>query len=292
VEEADLILKLPLSLCGSKDRLIWHYTPNRIFPVKSAYQVAQERQFRTDQKLFWSRIWKLNVKKKICHFIWRCCHGVLAIGEKLFSKGMMVERICHSCGEGVESLEHILFNCEKAKQVRRLAPVQWIMIEKQDQGDRVVGASEQPEVEVGWILVSTSAKTNGDGSVGMGGVAWNADGQKLRAWCSFRDPATGIEEDILASIRLALVNAVQEGWKKIIIQVDNQAIAQKLSQKRCFSRSQSVIAEDIYLLLLLFESCTFTVSSKFGRLASCRVSDFALMGESSFVWMSPLPDWI
>lgn len=42
--EAELILKIPLSLHSHDDRLIWHYDKKGIFNVKSAYDVARANQ--------------------------------------------------------------------------------------------------------------------------------------------------------------------------------------------------------------------------------------------------------
>ncbi|GER51111.1 RNA-directed DNA polymerase (reversetranscriptase)-related family protein [Striga asiatica] len=53
--------------------------------------------------LQWNRGQNVNSRKKISQ-----------IKEKLEQMGR-VDKICHCCGDADESLEHLLFNCEKAK---------------------------------------------------------------------------------------------------------------------------------------------------------------------------------
>lgn len=40
--EASSILRMPISSLGTKDRLVWKYSPNRQYSVRSGYQRIQE----------------------------------------------------------------------------------------------------------------------------------------------------------------------------------------------------------------------------------------------------------
>lgn len=42
IEEAHIILSMPLSRSGCTNKLIWHYTKNGLYTVKSGYLIAQD----------------------------------------------------------------------------------------------------------------------------------------------------------------------------------------------------------------------------------------------------------
>lgn len=46
-DEAEIILKIPLSHGASEDRLIWHYDVKGVYNVKSGYSVARSNEVRS-----------------------------------------------------------------------------------------------------------------------------------------------------------------------------------------------------------------------------------------------------
>lgn len=72
-EEANLISKIPISQCGSADKLIWKGTTNGIFSVRSAYYLQREirdnlrgqTSRNINQEENQSQLWKLFVPKFI-----------------------------------------------------------------------------------------------------------------------------------------------------------------------------------------------------------------------------------
>ena len=78
--------KIPLSSHLPTDKQIWACSPNGLFTVCSAYWVAREMSrprnfsFGSDEgtnRLFWTKIWKIQVPHKIRHFTWKACHDLL-----------------------------------------------------------------------------------------------------------------------------------------------------------------------------------------------------------------------
>ncbi|GER29795.1 RNA-directed DNA polymerase (reversetranscriptase)-related family protein [Striga asiatica] len=49
----------------------------------------------------------------------------LPVKAALRKRGMFVDGICQSCGEEIETNEHLFFHCRRAKEVWNLAPIQW-----------------------------------------------------------------------------------------------------------------------------------------------------------------------
>ena len=78
-----------------------------------------------ETKRLWSNVWSLGVKKKIQHFLWRAIHDRLPVATNLKKRGVEVDVVCPQCGEEKETVEHLMFNCEKTKRIWELAPVGW-----------------------------------------------------------------------------------------------------------------------------------------------------------------------
>ena len=77
-EESKLILGIPLSLMGCKDRIIWHYTKHGGYTVRTGYKVTMELQAnggfwrgtgmasgKVEEDWLWKGIWGLHVPNKL-----------------------------------------------------------------------------------------------------------------------------------------------------------------------------------------------------------------------------------
>ncbi|XP_027061009.2 uncharacterized protein [Coffea arabica] len=66
---------------------------------------------------------KVNQKMKV--FIWKCLHGGLPVRGEIHKRTRQGNPMCAGCGEKEESIEHLLIQCIKAKEIWKIAPVQW-----------------------------------------------------------------------------------------------------------------------------------------------------------------------
>lgn len=66
--------------------MIWDKESNGLFIVKSAYKLARDIRkapvegaessgAREEGKIMWRRVWKLPIKRKLKHFLWKCLHN-------------------------------------------------------------------------------------------------------------------------------------------------------------------------------------------------------------------------
>ncbi|CAL2255004.1 unnamed protein product [Prunus armeniaca] len=85
-EEADSILAMALSRFGCSDCLMWHFTKDGLYTVKSGRGDGGTSVDRGGRRL-WKSIWELNIVGKIRHFIWRCCQNYLAVQCNLRQRG-------------------------------------------------------------------------------------------------------------------------------------------------------------------------------------------------------------
>lgn len=81
-DEAEVILKIPLSRYGHDDLMVWRGTITGEFSVQSAYHMEKERieasngncSYQSDLFIIWKRIWRLNVPNSLKKNLWKACH--------------------------------------------------------------------------------------------------------------------------------------------------------------------------------------------------------------------------
>ncbi|CAL5385637.1 unnamed protein product [Camellia sinensis] len=121
------ILAIPLYRNWPEDTLVWHYSKNGIFSVKSAYllelttsnidMAVGSSEDGMTSAVFWKMIWKLQIPSKIRVFAWKACLDILPVKANLIKKHIPLTDCYEVCGEGVETVCHCLFQCEFAKRV-------------------------------------------------------------------------------------------------------------------------------------------------------------------------------
>lgn len=80
----------------------------------------------------WKSIWRLPVKTKLKHFLWRCIHNWLATSSVIKQRGMVVDDICKRCEAGIETREHLFFfHYDASAEIWKLAPLSWEGVQAQ-----------------------------------------------------------------------------------------------------------------------------------------------------------------
>ncbi|KAK6163397.1 hypothetical protein DH2020_000261 [Rehmannia glutinosa] len=134
--DVSAITSTPIHFQWDRDRILWNLTQDHLFTVKSAYKACceEERLLRDAAegsrdcrraKICWDRLWKLKVKGKVKLFLWKCLKDVVLVQAKLIERGMSVDPVCKWCGENEETLEHLLFFCDRTVNVWKFFPLQW-----------------------------------------------------------------------------------------------------------------------------------------------------------------------
>lgn len=137
--EADVraILRTPFSIMGLLYKLIWPLTKIGQYSINSRYKMAKnlERVARGNkgsgagrdkgEEVLWKRIWSLNIKKKVQHFIWRACHNKIPVEVNLKKRDVKEDDRCKQCGEGLETIKHLFFHCPKVQIIWKLDHVHW-----------------------------------------------------------------------------------------------------------------------------------------------------------------------
>ncbi|XP_062005888.1 uncharacterized protein LOC133723072 [Rosa rugosa] len=128
--EAETILAMPLGLRSIPDKLVWHFTKNGNFTVKTGYWVARALQEKKNGSIagcstsrvpeVWKKVWKLHVPSKINLLLWRAFHNFLPCGQNLQQRRITMDGTCWQCGAACESTLHVFWECPAARNVWKL----------------------------------------------------------------------------------------------------------------------------------------------------------------------------
>ena len=65
----------------------------------------------------WKQLWKIRIKHKQKLFLWKSLHQVLLGREAIYRRTGKGDLICKLCGENSETVEHVFFQCRKARMI-------------------------------------------------------------------------------------------------------------------------------------------------------------------------------
>ena len=108
------ICSITLSKSHISDSLMWHYSNNGLYTVKSCYRMLTGSLHETESRLYvssWKKLWKLFLPPKIISFLWRLCNSCIPVSVRLQDKGMNLSTCCVLCGQGQEHYWHLFYDC-------------------------------------------------------------------------------------------------------------------------------------------------------------------------------------
>ncbi|KAL7111975.1 hypothetical protein ACP275_05G123500 [Erythranthe tilingii] len=123
------ILNIPIGSRHAKDLMIWQFTPNGQFSVKSCYRnIITRGRARANfagpsgvSSINWKKLWNVPLPPKICHFLWRACMDIVPTRVALFRRKIPLPPFCPRCSEP-ETLLHIVRDCGGMNEVWRSTP--------------------------------------------------------------------------------------------------------------------------------------------------------------------------
>ncbi|XP_071924941.1 uncharacterized protein [Coffea arabica] len=302
-EDVQKIKATPLSITGCQDRLYWQYTKAAMFTVKSTYDAAMEtRQHQHMERLkgdsgstsydqqnskIWKSVWTLKMKHKLKHFIWRCLHRSLPVNEQIHKRTGKGSLLCRSCGEEVETIEHMLFFCGNAETTWKLAPLQWDGLKELREGEKW-----RPPT-IGTIKINSDAAFSQNMErIGIGVVTRNAEGELMKAWAraELKHSEPQVEEAV--AIRMGMQMAWEANWKAVEFQSDCKEVVDMINKEDNQQTRIAIILEDIANMRCLFEQCTFSFVHRIGNGCAHSLAKFAVELTKKVEWEVCFPMWL
>ncbi|KAL0388103.1 UNVERIFIED_CONTAM: putative mitochondrial protein [Sesamum radiatum] len=316
-EDRDYILQIPLSFSNVPDLLIWHYSLNGIFSVRSAYHLAlslgspaNSSTGRWDKRM-WQVVWQAHIPNKAKVFMWRAIQNILPTANNLVKRLKSESVGCPLCDFVAETPIHTLLHCSFARQVWALSGFRWSLINfminlwkngllvvdfarhylhayqsqnTQGLNSKFVQQSYWNLPPAGWIKVNFDGGFRDRGRVmGLGAIARDASGSCL-AWLSIRMHRGGTAELAEAfAAREAIRLARRHQWRRVILEGDCSTLLHKLSNALPNFSVASTIIEDVRSVSFLFESLSFSLVLRSANSAADFLAKCALnqVGDSS-----------
>ncbi|CAL5362034.1 unnamed protein product [Camellia sinensis] len=135
--DVEAIRCIPLCPTLPSDKLVWHFTRNGEFSVRSAYHLCKDMASMDghgdtstsgqSQRKFWRDLWQLNLPTKLKIFGWKMCLGLLAVRANLRQRRIINMDLCPGCGVEIETVCHCFHNCDFAMQVWRSSSLNLII---------------------------------------------------------------------------------------------------------------------------------------------------------------------
>ena len=128
-EDVALILKTR-PVISKEDFWVWRYNKSGQYSVKSGYWMQNQitnAHLHSEAKALPSintlkaQVWSLKTSPKIKTFMWKALSEALPVADKILSRGMKVDSRCQACGIEGETVNHLLFTCDVARQIWALS---------------------------------------------------------------------------------------------------------------------------------------------------------------------------
>lgn len=119
-------------ILGRDDFAIRKHNKSGNFTVKSAYWLAHKSKIEVSYlevlaqpsvNIIKEKIWKIPTAPKIRIFLWKAISEALPVNDLIINRGMKMDGRCQGCGLVGESIHHILFQCDVARQVWALSGI-------------------------------------------------------------------------------------------------------------------------------------------------------------------------
>lgn len=130
--DANYAMGIRPSRTGNPDILVWSYTKDGNYSVKTGYHLQcqmEEQNSSLNQvtipeevRKCCSNLWKLKIPPKLKTFWWRVAHNSLAVMDNIRKRGITIDNTCQTCGENIETLNHMMFECRVAKEIWEMIP--------------------------------------------------------------------------------------------------------------------------------------------------------------------------
>ncbi|KAL0340131.1 UNVERIFIED_CONTAM: hypothetical protein Sradi_4529900 [Sesamum radiatum] len=121
--------------------MVWHYSRNGYFSVRSAYHLAmtiEDRPCSSDcgakESQWWRKVWQARIPNKVKVFVWRACLNALPTGSNLNKRMVGLHAVCPFCRDEAEDILHVLAGCTFARQVWGLASLGADLSHRTNQG--------------------------------------------------------------------------------------------------------------------------------------------------------------
>ncbi|KAL0308895.1 UNVERIFIED_CONTAM: hypothetical protein Sradi_5831800 [Sesamum radiatum] len=248
--DSTTILATPLNRVGETDLLVWHYSKDGSFSVRSAYHLAlslednpSSSSLAEGEVSWWRKVWQARVPNKVKVFVWRAWVNALPTEMNLKKRIQNLQVVCPFCQAEFEDGLHTLSSCSllSASDPGTSASFSWC-------------SSPQVVIKINFDGVVFDRA----GEIGVGAVARDSRGHCL-AWLTHRVPGSGVGEVAVAWVaREAIQLALRHGWRRVVLEGEYVSLIRKLENQQRDLSSIGLLVSNILYFASHFSSCQFS----------------------------------
>lgn len=120
-----MVRKIQVCKDWEENILIWPLTSDGGYSVRSVYCMLVDAEILpllsssapTSAGSVWKKIWKVRVRNKIRHFLWRAAKDSLPTKQNLKARHIPLGNVFYGCGDHTKSVFHCLRLCDQARLV-------------------------------------------------------------------------------------------------------------------------------------------------------------------------------
>lgn len=120
--DIEKIKRIPINT-SLPDKIKWHYDRTREYSVKSGYKLYVNTKINEASSSsnpmgnVWNRLWNLRIPNKIKIFYQKALNNFIPTHLNLLNRGINSYEYCPICHKYLESTNHSLFACNRAKEI-------------------------------------------------------------------------------------------------------------------------------------------------------------------------------
>ncbi|KAG2293266.1 hypothetical protein Bca52824_039935 [Brassica carinata] len=259
--DANYALSIRPSKTGNPDTLVWSYTKDGNYSVKTGYHLQcqmEDQDSQIDQvtipeevRKCCSNIWKLKIPPRLKTFWWRVAHNSLAVMDNMRKRGIVIDNTCQTCGESTETLNHMLDHILRVIHAAIRENQCWNKaIDIESSQKQSTGAQRNqmenihevlPPLTNLYCLVDASWKSNQE----LAGIGWSLHSkegiQKIRGSSSIVPTNTSIEAEAMAML-MAVQQIKSLRYENVAFISDCKQLIDELNQ---FYAEETIISKRV-----------------------------------------------
>lgn len=116
-------LHIPIGNIEGDDKLIWHYSSNGEYNVKSGYFLTLGNGETNSQGVQCGftkglrKLWKLKIPNKIKIHVWRILFNALPCRQNLLHRGVQMDVTCPTCLSYHEDISNAFWLCKATRNI-------------------------------------------------------------------------------------------------------------------------------------------------------------------------------
>ncbi|XVF41404.1 hypothetical protein PTKIN_Ptkin01aG0277400 [Pterospermum kingtungense] len=286
LRDVNAILKIPLPRNASNDLVIWHYSKNGDYTIRSAYRLLMEHLL-SDSHLHvprdWSKLWGLQLPPKVKNFVWRAAREVLPNRDTLRNCGVDMPLACVFCNGAFENSWHLFLACNFAQQCWRVSRLD------STSPERVV----KQGLEFFYESLQVCNKNTPNGEFGIGMINRDVNGNIVAYRFLEQIDLLSVKECEAIALYEALLWTVSLGYNRVFLSLIVDFV------RRCVNGTAHALARQLHydltptkdkLVWLFDKRGIYSVKSGYSMSSSLFPNDeLKVSGDWNIIWKLEFP---